>query len=42
MGLNSLKNLEEVLKNLDNEIYVDPQVSIQANKSLSRMINFKS
>lgn len=42
MGLNSLKNLEEVLKNLDNEIYVDPQVSLQANKSLSRMINFKS
>lgn len=42
MGLNSLKNLEEVLKNLDNEIYVDPQVSFQANKSLSRMINFKS
>ena len=42
MGLNSLKNLEEVLKNLDNEIYVDPQISLQANKSLSRMINFKS
>ncbi|MFL2742830.1 MAG: quinolinate synthase NadA [Gammaproteobacteria bacterium] len=42
MGLNSLKNLEEVLKNLDNEIYVDSQVSLQANKSLSRMINFKS
>ena len=42
MGLNALKNLEEVLKNLDNEIYVDPQVSLQANKSLSRMINFKS
>ena len=42
MGLNSLKNLEEVLKNLDNEIYVDPQVSLQANRSLSRMINFKS
>lgn len=42
MGLNSLNNLEVVLKNLDNEIYVDPQVSLQANKSLSRMINFKS
>ena len=42
MGLNSLKNLEEALKNLDNEIYVDPQVSLQANKSLSRMINFKN
>ena len=42
MGLNSLKNLEEVLKNLDNEIYVDPQVSLQANKALSRLINFKS
>mgnify|MGYP001168250610 CR=1 FL=1 len=42
MGLNSLKNLEEVLKNLDNEIIIDPEISFQANKSLSKMIYFKS
>ena len=42
MGLNSLQNLEEVLKKLDNEIIVDPEVAMQANKSLSKMINFQS
>ncbi len=42
MGLNSLQNLEEVLKKLDNEIIVDPEVAMQAKKSLSKMINFQS
>jgi quinolinate synthase len=42
MGLNSLQNLEEVLKKLDNEIIVDPEVAMQAKISLSKMINFQS
>ena len=42
MGLNSLQNLEEVLKKLDNEIIIDPEVAYQANKSLSKMISFQS
>ena len=42
MGLNSLQNLEEALLKLDNEIIIDPEVALQANKSLSKMISFQS
>jgi len=42
MGLNSLKKLETVLQNMNNEILVDEETIVLAQKSLSRMINFKN
>ncbi|MFL2753556.1 MAG: quinolinate synthase NadA [Gammaproteobacteria bacterium] len=42
MGLNSLKNLETALQNMNNEILVDEETIFLAQKSLSRMINFKN
>ena len=39
--MNSLKNLEMVLINMNNEIIVDKQVAKLAQRSLFRMTNFK-
>ena len=41
MGMNSLKNLETVLINMNNEIIVDKEVAKLAQRSLFRMTNFK-
>ena len=41
MGMNSLKNLEMVLINMNNEIIVDKEVAKLAQRSLFRMTNFK-
>jgi quinolinate synthase len=42
MAMNSLRNLAEVLENMDNEIHVDEEVRKKALVSTRRMIEFNS
>ncbi len=42
MGMNSLHNLLELLKRLDNEIHIDPTISEQALIPIQRMLDFAS
>ncbi len=41
MGMNSLQNLRDCLKQGSNEIEVDTDIGVQAFSSLERMMNFK-
>ena len=40
MAMNGLKNLAEVLENLDNEVHVDPEIGRQAVRAIDRMLDF--
>jgi len=40
MAMNGLKNLAEVLENMDNEIHVDPEIGKQAVHAIDRMLDF--
>ena len=40
MGMNSLQNLEQVLKSGENEIHVDPEIGKMALRPIQRMLDF--
>ncbi|NVD97869.1 quinolinate synthase NadA [Massilia sp. BJB1822] len=40
MAMNGLRNLAEVLENMNNEIHVDPAIGKDAVRSISRMLDF--
>ena len=40
MAMNGLSNLAEVLANGKNEVYVDPDISRRAKRSITRMLDF--
>jgi quinolinate synthase len=40
MAMNDLERLIDSLENKNNEVYVDPEVSLKAMKPLKRMLNF--
>ena len=40
MAMNGLRNLAAVLENLDNEVFVDPEVGKLAVRSIDRMLDF--
>jgi quinolinate synthase len=43
MAMNSLDQVEKVFElNRENEVFVDAQIALEANKSLQRMLDFKS
>ncbi len=42
MAMNELQNLEQVFRQMDNEIHVDPGLAKQAMIPLQRMLDFKS
>ena len=40
MAMNGLRNLAEVLENLNNEVFVDPETGKQAVRAIDRMLDF--
>jgi quinolinate synthase len=40
MAMNGLRNLAEVLENMNNEVFVDPEIGKQAVRSIDRMLDF--
>jgi quinolinate synthase len=40
MAMNGLRNLADVLENMDNEVFVDPEIGKQAVRSIDRMLDF--
>lgn len=40
MAMNGLRNLAEVLENLNNEVFVDPEIGKQAVRAIDRMLDF--
>ena len=40
MAMNGLKNLADVLENLNNEVHVDPEIGRQAVRAIDRMLDF--
>ncbi len=40
MAMNGLRNLADVLENLNNEVFVDPEIGKQAVRSIDRMLDF--
>jgi len=40
MAMNGLRNLAEVLESGANEVHVDPEVGLQAKRSIDRMLDF--
>jgi len=40
MAMNGLRNLADVLENMHNEVFVDPQIGKQAVRSIDRMLDF--
>jgi quinolinate synthase len=41
MGMNSIMNLYDAVKNKTNEISLDKKIMTEARISLDRMVNFK-
>ena len=40
MAMNGLRNLADVLENMNNEVFVDPEIGRQAVRSIDRMLDF--
>ena len=40
MAMNGLRNLADVLENMNNEVFVDPAIGQQAVRSIDRMLDF--
>ena len=40
MAMNGLRNLADVLENMNNEVFVDPEIGKQAVRSIDRMLDF--
>jgi quinolinate synthase len=40
MAMNGLRNLADVLENMNNEIHVDPEIGKLAQRSINRMLDF--
>jgi quinolinate synthase len=40
MAMNGLRNLADVLENMNNEVFVDPAIGKQAVRSIDRMLDF--
>lgn len=40
MAMNGLRNLAEVLENMNNEVFVDPEIGKQAVRAIDRMLDF--